>query len=106
MPFLKTDQDALNIAVEACNNEISFLGNDTMGFSAGFTMMYHALGMHKPWERKSLKHAWKGEPPRKVDILFWKSVSRPIKAASSGLIKWKRFTINIASFIGRFYSKA
>jgi hypothetical protein len=54
-PFGKTDQDALNAAVEAYEGTCSILGKDGMSFSRGIIVMRHALGLPKPWFLKPLK---------------------------------------------------
>lgn len=105
MPFYKTDQDALNAAVEACELEISFMRKEGMGFDTGFVMMRHALGVTKPWEWKTFRQFWKGQPPRKVDQAFWKRANGPVKAFAPKVIFWRKIAIPLTMWMGRFYQK-
>lgn len=103
--FNKTDQDALNITIGTWDGVVSFTGQEAMAFKPGSELMFHALGNPKPWSMKFLRKALKGFRPRRVDKLYWKSVSYPIKLYSNGYLFWKILTLNIASVIGRFYGK-
>ena len=104
-PFSKTDQDALNAAVEAWDNKISFLGKEAMGFTSGLCLMPHALGQPKPWKWKPFSQALNGAPPRLVDREYWKVVNSTIITHSASLVKRRRIFINLAAFIGRFYRR-
>ncbi|HEY4325598.1 MAG TPA: hypothetical protein VGN20_16500 [Mucilaginibacter sp.] len=104
-PFAKTDQDALNAAVEAWDGPISYLDKTAMGFTQGVTIMPHSVGTKKPWQMKFLSRMLSGNQPRLVDKSYWKSVYSPIKVYPKSYVIWKLATINCASFIGRFYSK-
>jgi hypothetical protein len=105
-PFGRTDQDAMNIAIESWDGVASISGRDAMAFSSGTYVMPHALGHHKPWMLKPIKQALKGLSPRYVDKLFWKFADGPIKAHKSGVVKWRLTGIKIAAIIGRFYKRA
>ena len=48
-PFSKTDQDALNCAIELYESNISFMGKEAMGFVQGLACLPHSLGNPKPW---------------------------------------------------------
>ena len=102
--FDKSDQDALNATVEAFNGAISCIGKEGMGFKMGHTTMFHALGDNKPWHRNYLLNAFKGKPPRHLDLFYWQSENYPIVAHSSWQRQKKIFAIKIAKFISRFYS--
>ena len=104
-PFGKTDQDALNATVEAWAGKVSFLGKEAMAFSAGLSLLPHALGHPKPWQWKPLFQALNGAPPRLVDREYWKAVNGPIITHSVGMVKRRRMFINLAAFIGRFYRR-
>lgn len=105
-PFSKTDQDALNIAVGAWGGKVSMVGKEGMGFQpGGGHLMLHALGSPKPWKNNYLVRMAAGYPPKAVDKKFWQCVGEPIKPYSGAYISWKNFTIKIASFIGRCYSR-
>lgn len=105
-PFSKTDQDALNAAVEAWTGDISFIGKEGMAFSNGTPIMPHALGAAKPWRCKPVKRALQGSPPRQVDREYWKFVNDPIVTHPNRLVKFRRISLKIASFIGRFYHRS
>jgi len=104
-PFGKTDQDALNAAVEVYSGNISYMGKEAMGFSNGLAIIPHALGHFKPWIFKPFINTLKGYPPRLVDKEFWNLVSYPIKVYSKIKILKMKFLITISSFFSRFYSR-
>lgn len=104
-PFSKTDQDALNAAVEAWNGEISFIGKEGMAFKSGLAIMPHALGRPKPWKWKPLARAFEGMPPRLVDREYWKSANGTITTQPAYLVSHRKMCINIAALIGRFYRR-
>ena len=104
-PFSKTDQDALNAAIEAWDGEISFFGKEGMAFKSGEPLMPHALGNPKPWQSNPLLQILNGYPPRLVDKKYWSYVSRPITTHSSGFIRRRKFSIAFAALIGRFYRR-
>jgi len=104
--FGKTDQDALNAAVESYSGEVSILGREAMGFRQGHTIIPHAIGQRKPWATSYLKDCCFGITPRFVDKLFWKNAAGPIAAFPSAVLKYKQFSIRVAGLIGRFYRKS
>jgi hypothetical protein len=104
-PFGRTDQDALNAAIEAWSGDISFVGKEGMAFKAGVPFMPHALGRPKPWQWKPMSQAIKGRPPRRVDIEYWNSASGPIKAHAETLVKKRKVFLKVAKAVGRVYSK-
>ncbi|RDC66090.1 hypothetical protein [Adhaeribacter pallidiroseus] len=104
-PFSKTDQDALNAAVEVWNGNVSFIGKEGMAFHPGISIMSHALGLPKPWQWKPFLQILAGLPPRLVDKQYWDSVNKPIQTYSSWMIRLRKLFILLASFIGRFYRR-
>lgn len=104
-PFGRTDQDALNVAVEMTEMDISFVGQEMMAFKPGEAMLPHALGAPKPWQRKPLKEIFFGMPPRSVDKEYWRFASGLINLHSEYLVKKRRRQIKLASLLGRFYTK-
>lgn len=104
-PFGKTDQDALNAAVEAWNGRVSFVGKEGMAFIPGACLMPHAVGQPKPWQYKPLFEAIVGRSPSTVEREYWKIANVTIITHSSILIQIRRFSIGIAAFIGRFYRR-
>ncbi len=103
--FDSTDQDALNAAIECCDQTCSIVGREAMGFKAGASVLPHALGSGKPWARSFMLWLLKGYPPRLVDKLYWQHASTPLAAHSRFEVACKRLAIGIASFVGRFYSR-
>ena len=105
MPFSKTDQDALNIAIEVFDEDISYMGKEGMGFDNGYILMYHALGSPKPWQWKPLKQCIDGRAPRRVDIEYWKSAHGPIKAIKNYQISLQIIVMKFTTGVARFYSR-
>lgn len=104
-PFDKTDQDALNAAVEAWEGKVSFIGKEGMAFKSGLAIMPHALGQPKPWQWKPLTRALAGSPPRVVEKEYWKWANGTIVTQPMHLVRHRKFCINMAAFIGRFYRR-
>jgi hypothetical protein len=103
-PFSSTDQDALNAATEACPMApLSIIGQEAMGFKAGGCIMHHALGPWKPWRRRYLREALGGNPPARVDKLFWQLLEQgPIRPLPVKWVHRKQLEIRLAAAIGRF----
>lgn len=104
-PFMTPDQDALNIALMAWPGSITTLGPDAMGFAGG-SLIPHAVGTPKPWQKHFLSHALQGKPPREVDKLYWKYANIVVQSHSSLLIFLKGFSLKCASILGRIYRKS
>jgi hypothetical protein len=105
MPFVKTDQDALNAAIEASEQDISLIGKEGMGFGNGFILMYHALGTPKPWRWKPILQSISGRPPRPVDIEYWNLSEGPIITTKGNLAIRRKLFLKISIAIGRFYKR-
>ncbi|MCD0486865.1 hypothetical protein LPB86_01405 [Pedobacter sp. MC2016-14] len=104
-PFGKTDQDALNAAVEAWDGEFSFITKEGMGFGPGLRLLPHALGQPKPWNAKYIKRAFSGRTPRDVDKEYWKYIDNPLSVYPSSMVRSKNMAINVATLISRFYKR-
>jgi hypothetical protein len=104
-PFSKTDQDAMNATVEAWDGPVSFIGQEAMALKPGAPLMSHALGKPKPWHWKPVAQALGGVPPRLVDRDYWSSAKGLINVHSSSLISYRKFSISVGAFIGRFYRR-
>ncbi|MCW2118492.1 hypothetical protein [Flavobacterium sp. 7A] len=102
--FDKSDQDALNAAIETYKGVISFIGKEGMGFGAGNIAMYHALGSPKPWKANHFLRAVHAKPPRKEDVAYWMHTEAPILAHSRFESRRKILSIKLAKLIGRFYN--
>lgn len=104
-PFYGKDQDAMNIAAMCCDSPISEYGPEAMDFIHGGNVMSHAVGSPKPWKKKFLLSALKGEQPSLADKEFWKNANGLIPLRTRGAVRQKRWSIQAASLIGRFYKK-
>ena len=105
--FGKTDQDALNAAIEAAGEiPVSFLGRQAMGFEAGKAMLPHALGVAKPWRRHYIREALAGRPPTPADRSFWEHAAGPASALSRNTIARAKVSLAIAAAIGRFIRRS
>jgi len=104
-PFGKTDQDALNAAIEGWEGKASLIGKEGMAFDPGAVVMPHALGQPKPWSKNFLSAAIDGRPPSKADKEYWVNTTGLIRIYNPIYIKLKWCSILLASFIGRFYRR-
>jgi len=99
------DQDALNICTMCSTEPLSEFGPEGMDFTNGGWLMSHAVGKPKPWKKNVLLNAFKGRLVARTDKMYWQYANNPIKLYKSNEIKWQKISINIAAFIGRFYSR-
>lgn len=104
--FDRTDQDALNAAVESWGGDVSVIGQEAMAFKPGAALVPHALGTGKPWQRNYFQSALLGQSPRVADRAFWASAGAPIPAYPRWHVRLKIFELFIASAIGRFMRRA
>lgn len=104
-PFSIPDQDTMNAAVEAWDGIVSFVDKAGMAFTSSSSLMSHAIGTGKPWSRKLLAHTMAGEPPRRADRDYWQSANGPIVSQPASLIRRRQLAIQVATLIGRFYSR-
>ena len=104
MPFLASDQDALNVAAMYSEHPLTTMGPEAMGLIPGGFTMFHAIGP-KPWRASFLRRALSGVPPTESDKFFFTQVSSPIEIYSPVQLEAKRLACSIAAFIGRFYHR-
>lgn len=104
--FDRTDQDALNAAIEAGTVQVSIIGKEAMAFAPGPALLPHALGGHKPWQRAYLHFAFKGVPPRRADKAYWDCAGGPIHSHSAWRRRLKRLDLGLAAAFGRMLRKA
>ncbi|WP_207534026.1 hypothetical protein [Desertivirga arenae] len=104
-PFPKTDQDALNAAVEAWDGDISFVGQEGMAFKPGASLMSHALGQPKPWNWKPIKQIIQGSRMNKVYADYWNFANEPIMSQPNSLVWNRKIAFKVSRFIARFYSR-
>lgn len=103
--FWNIDQDTFNMTAMSSNTSISEYGPEGMDFLNGGQIMSHATGTPKPWNKKFILNALKGNPPSLADKFYWKNSNNPIKLYNTRFLDLKKKSILIASFMGRFYKK-
>ncbi|QYM80349.1 hypothetical protein K0B96_06985 [Horticoccus luteus] len=106
-PFIRfPDQDTLNMAVMCTDVPVSTVGNAEMDFTAGGTLMSHAMGRPKPWARSYLQRAASGIAPANADKLFWQAAGvGPIHAFAPSILRRQRRRLALASALGRLYRR-
>ncbi len=104
--FDRTDQDGLNVAIEACTLPVSVIGQEAMALKPGPWLLPHALGAAKPWERAYLRQALEGVPPRPADKAFWQHTQGPLVTLPAW-VRWTKPTVlALAALLGRCYRRA
>lgn len=104
--FDRTDQDALNAAVEATSQPVSVIGQEAMAFKAGSALLPHAIGGPKPWQANYLRSAAAGVSPGPAHRAYWAHVAGPISPYNAKALSRKRRALKLAAAIGRVFSKA
>lgn len=103
--FNRTDQDALNSAVEAFEGMISIIGQEAMAFKSGTRMMSHALGQPKPWQTKNFIHALKGKSVSTAKSDFWSNCNLSLRAYNNLSLKINKILIDVAKATSRIYGR-
>ncbi len=99
------DQDALNVAKDLYSR-VSLLGKEAMDFDKFGQVMSHAAGPRKPWHKSYLKNVLStGSRPTPTDKTYWKHVAAPIRLFSDGTIRRKTLAMQVATMIGRFFTR-
>ena len=104
-PFFRNDQDALNMAIEASDIALSIVGKEGMGFAGGGYIMYHALGLPKPWAKNFVVEALQGWPPTGADKAFVAAGAGPSAAFTAGELAARRRGLWLAGAICRLVRK-
>ncbi|HET7898602.1 MAG TPA: hypothetical protein VFL47_13045 [Flavisolibacter sp.] len=104
--FSKTDQDALNAALEAWEGDVSFVGKEAMGFGSSASLLPHAVGSAKPWNSNPLWMALKGYPPRQIDRSYHQNSRGYIAVHSKSHYFKRKIELRLAGMIGRFYKRS
>ena len=100
--FDRTDQDALNAAIEAVEGiPVSFESKEAMGFGPGKAFLPHALGPLKPWKKRYILDALNGVTPRAVDKEYWRYAEGPICVFTQNQLRASRCALKIAAALGR-----
>jgi hypothetical protein len=103
----QADQDTLNASLDSLPElPLAILGKQAMGFERGNTILPHATGSPKPWEKNYLITMLAGRVPGPADRAFWKHCQGPVFRSLPG---WKQIAGSagerFASLIGRFYRR-
>lgn len=99
------DQDALNVTKDLVD-DVCILGKEAMDFGRFGHVMSHAAGRRKPWHKAYLTEViTTGARPSFTDKIFWNYASHPVQLYSNRQVRWKRFTVKLASLIGRFFTR-
>jgi hypothetical protein len=77
-PFQRTDQDALNVAIGYTHLPVSIMDRSGMDFAPYGTIMSHAVGNPKPWNKQFVLMALRGRPPQRADWQFFRHLRDPI----------------------------
>jgi hypothetical protein len=99
--FSKTDQDALNMALECCDEPYTLAGLYGMGFDGGQALMAHAIGRKKPWEGRHLLDAIRGSAPTRATKAYFHYVSEPIRLYSPLQLRARRWELLASTALGR-----
>jgi lipopolysaccharide biosynthesis glycosyltransferase len=101
----KGDQDLLNAAVTISPDiAISIMGKEAMGFTLPATIMTHAIGDIKPWNKGFTRHLIRfGRKPNFGEKTFFLFCKYPICIFTKSEYKLKKLDLLIASFFGRFF---
>jgi hypothetical protein len=102
-PFSRCDQDAFNAALEAYDGEISFLGQEGMGFKPAHSAMLHAIGPHKPWSYPILKSIFQGRRVPDVYFGFWNNATYPLPIAGEVRCRMAIFAGQLSQLTSRLY---
>lgn len=100
----KGDQDLLNAAITtSADIEVNVMGKEAMGFTLPATMMMHAIGDAKPWNKGFLKQLIRfGHKPNTADKAYFFYCKYPIRIFSDFDFRMKKLDLVLASFCGRF----
>lgn len=100
----KGDQDLLNAAITISSDiGINEMGTEGMGFTLPATMMIHAIGETKPWNKIFLKKLIKiGHRPNYAEKVYFTHCKYPIRIFSPFTFRLKKLDLLISSFLGRF----
>ncbi len=100
----KGDQDLLNAAITtSADIEISIMGKEGMGFTYPATIMEHAVGDFKPWNKNFLTQLIKvGRKPNMADHAYFSFCNYPICIFPRHSYRLKKLKLLTASILGRF----
>ncbi len=105
-PFATWDQDAMNLALSIVDSKLSTMGPDGMGFTGTGIALLHATGRKKPWRKRFILEALKGNPPTLADKGWFDFCANPFPALTKLQSVIKTIDLKIASAIGRFIRRS
>jgi uncharacterized protein YndB with AHSA1/START domain len=99
------DQDLLAAALHTIKDEISYLGEEGMGFNGHFFVLSHAIEKTKPWNKCFSWRALKGEKPSQPAQLWIACSQCPIPAMPPSKYFLSRIDFAIARCISRVWKR-
>ena len=104
-PFHLTDQDALNVTKDLYHR-VSIMEKHSMDFARVGSVMSHAAGKKKPWNKNHLREILvNSTAPANTDKLYWQHAIFPIPVYSAGMVRRKAAAIRAASLLGRIVKR-
>ncbi len=99
----KGDQDLLNAAITvSADVEFSVMGKEAMGFTLPASLMFHAVGDKKPWDKNFMRQLLRdGCRPSIAAKLFFQFSRDPINLFSKPVHRKKMIDLKFASALGR-----
>ena len=99
-PFWLRDQDALNIAADLDQMNISPIGWEAMGWKQPYQFMLHACGSPKPWVNTVVREAIRGKSPDPLmNFTFLDLFAGPVPVMSAKEIRRRKWHLRIAGAI-------
>jgi len=104
--FHSTDQDALNIALMACDAPVNAAHSEAMDFATGGYLLSHSIGSPKPWQGGFIRNALRGFPPSLPIKEYLRHTQYPIQSLDPLELARLQFSLKLGAIIGRFYRRA
>ncbi|MEO6229088.1 MAG: hypothetical protein ABJB11_07295 [Ferruginibacter sp.] len=100
----KGDQDMLNAAITvSADVEINTMGREGMGFTLPASLMWHAIGDNKPWNKIFLfQLIGLGQGPVMAERMYFNYCKSPIRIFKPLTFRIKMFDLSGAALLGRF----
>ncbi|HLP08125.1 MAG TPA: hypothetical protein VK178_08155 [Opitutaceae bacterium] len=106
--FWSANQDTMNLAAMITPHPVAIYGPNGMDFlpSAGRPMMSHAVDKPKPWKKRYVLEALRGQPPSRPDRWFWEYADGPLPLFPAATVRARRRAIKLGALLGRFYRRS
>lgn len=102
-PYVRDDQDVLNLALMLTSYPLSTFGPEGMDFGRPGSIMSHSAGsLIKSWQKPMICKALGGVPPTLTDKLYYRSIQTPIQLYSRSKLIQIKIAIRCGAAIGRF----